>query len=167
MNDIATMPARRRRRPEKVVPLWKVHLPLLVQETLSNPHMGALKIPYQILQSLLIELAKRTMRVGDIPVDEMMIRLAIYAQGDPHDPEHARGTARSINEDRIRETHSASRPEDVEAAIAAAHGDTAPTVPAVGDAVARAWPGMPFASRAAVALDAIERTHDIQETQSC
>lgn len=167
MNDTIAQPRRPRRKAEKVIPLWKVHLPLLVQETLSNPHMGALKIPYQILQSLLIELARRTMRVGDIPVDEMMIRLAIYAQGDPHDPDHARGTATSINEDRVRETHAASRPEDVGAAITAAHGDAAPTDPAMGDAVARAWPFMPFASRAAVVLDAIERTQDIQETESC
>jgi hypothetical protein len=149
------------------IPEWKVHLPLLIQETLSNPHMGALKIPYQILQSLLIELAKRTMRTGDIAVDEMMIRLAIYSQGDPYDPDHAKGTARSINEGRVRENHAASRPEDVEAAIAAAHGEETPDHPVMGDAIARAWNDMPFASRAAVVLDAIERNRHIRETEQC
>lgn len=147
------------------VPEWKVHLPLLIQETLSNPHMGALKIPYRILQSLLIELARRTMRTGDVAVDEMMIRLAIYSQGDPHDPDHAQGTARSINEERVRERHAQSDAQDVECAIAMAHLNTVPDLPTIGTAVGRAWESMPFASRVAVALDAIQANATEEEPE--
>jgi hypothetical protein len=159
VNQPSTMTTRTRRRRirEDGTPEWKVHLPLLVQETLSNPHMGALKIPYQILQTLLIELANRTMRIGDIPVDDMMIRLAIYAQGDPHDRDHAHGTAVSINEARVRETHAAQPPGRVDQAIVLAHVEEAPDAALIGAACAAAWSGMTFASRAAVDRDGLSR----------
>ena len=159
MNQPSTMPIRTRRRRirEDATPEWKVHLPLLVQETLSNPHMGALKIPYQILQTLLIELARRTMRIGDIPIDDMMIRLAIYAQGDPHDRDHAHGTAVSINEARVRETHAAQPSGRVDQAIVLAQIEEAPDATLIGTGCAAAWAGMPFASRAAVVIDGLSR----------
>lgn len=146
-------------------PKWKVHLPLLINETLSNPHLGALKIPYRILQSLLQDLVLRAARIGDVELDSLMIRLALYAQGDPHDEAYAPDSALHVNQIRVRELHG-STPE-TEQAIERAQDDEPGWEPSaregrrvhdwrthVGEASRRTWPTMPFASRVAVALDA-------------
>lgn len=168
MNQLSTPIRNRKQRIiSGEVPKWKVHVPLLIQETLSNPNMGALKIPYQILMSLFVELAEKTIRIGDIPVDDMMIRLAIYAQGDPRDRDHAKGTAISINESRVRDIHSDEKSEIVEKAIVMAHDDVAPDAALIGRGCAAAWSGMPFASRVAVAVDGLSRTTTNQDVASC
>lgn len=62
---------------------WKVHTPNLLREVLENPGTSALRIPLNIFGKLLAEVGERAAEINDPKLNELMLRLAIYEQGDP------------------------------------------------------------------------------------
>lgn len=151
---------------------WKVHTPRLLSEIMTNNHMGILKIPMNIFGRMLAALAERAMVLGDVPLDHLMIRLALYSQGDPSDPSFDLDGAVAINESRVRDQHTSTaeaptdfEKADLDLAIERAREDDHKWERAtrmhdwrnhVGSATQRQWSGIPFAARVAIALDAEE-----------
>lgn len=64
---------------------WLVHLPNLLVEICKNPQCEILRIPLTIVQRLLLELGERCAELNDPILNELMVRLTIYAVADPHE----------------------------------------------------------------------------------
>jgi len=63
---------------------WKVHLPNLLEEILTNPTTGALAMPLTILGHTLHELAELAIEIDDPRLHLMMLDLTLYEAGDPN-----------------------------------------------------------------------------------
>lgn len=57
---------------------WKVDSPALLQEIASNHGVAILKIPLNIFQSILAEVAERATEINDPILNELMIDLNLY-----------------------------------------------------------------------------------------
>lgn len=68
------------------MPKWKVHTPNLMREVLQNPGTGMLTQPINILARLLGQVAERAIELNDPELNQLMLRLALYEQGDPTSP---------------------------------------------------------------------------------
>lgn len=64
-------------------PKWKVHLPLLFKEILTNRGCLILRQPLLITRSILAEVAKRAIELNDPKLNALMLRLTLYEHGDP------------------------------------------------------------------------------------
>lgn len=67
-------------------PEWKVHTTHLLQEIVINPNMWALRTPVLIFRQLLAAVATRAIELDDPELNRLMLRLALYEQGDPTSP---------------------------------------------------------------------------------
>jgi len=67
---------------------WKVQLPKLFDEILSNPEMAVMKQPLAITMMLLRDVARRAIELDDPALHALMLRLALYEQGDPEAAEY-------------------------------------------------------------------------------
>jgi hypothetical protein len=57
---------------------WKVDVPNLLQEIMSNEGTAILRIPLNIFQMILMQVAKRAIELNDKELNKLMIRLALY-----------------------------------------------------------------------------------------
>lgn len=72
---------------EKLLP-WQIHSRRLLTECLSNPGTGVLRVPFVLLHNTLREVAQRATQINDIQLNELMMRLCLYAVSDPEDKEY-------------------------------------------------------------------------------
>lgn len=68
--------------------LWKVHTPNLLREVLNCQGSSALRIPLTIFSHLLSEVGERAAQLNDPKLNELMMRLTIYAVADPEMPDY-------------------------------------------------------------------------------
>ena len=68
--------------------LWKVHTPNLLREVLNCHGSSTLRIPLTIFSNLLAEVGTRASQLNDPKLNELMMRLTIYAAADPELPEY-------------------------------------------------------------------------------
>ncbi len=62
---------------------WKVHLPNLLNEIISsNVQLAVLYRPFQILCSLLSQLAGRALELNDPELNKLMLMLGLYELND-------------------------------------------------------------------------------------
>jgi hypothetical protein len=160
---------------------WKVHATALLKEIAINANMSALKIPLNIFKDMLAEVATRASVMGDERMDDLMMRLALYEQGDPYSEAHDPDFVAKANESRVKVLHGREpkstdgdhagnlarvREAEIERAIGLARTDVHEWSDPkgrirrhdwrehVGEAVQRQWPHIPFATRVAIILDA-------------
>lgn len=62
---------------------WKVNTPGLLREVTNNPGSGILRHPVAILAGLLGQVAQRAAEIDDPQLNILMLRLALYEQGNP------------------------------------------------------------------------------------
>ena len=68
--------------------LWKVQTAALLKEAVENtPDGWALKIPFEIMMSILAQVAKRAIELDDEELNKLMLRLCLYSIANPEDPE--------------------------------------------------------------------------------
>jgi len=67
---------------------WKVHTPNLLSEILSNPGTGILEKPVKIFSILLAKVSERAIELDDKELNKLMIRLTLYENADPENPEY-------------------------------------------------------------------------------
>jgi len=68
---------------------WKVHTLELFKEISSNfRHNAQIRIPLQILQNLLAQVAQRATELNDPQLNKLMIRLTLYSIADPNEPDY-------------------------------------------------------------------------------
>ena len=67
--------------------LWLVQTDDLFKEIMSNPGMEIMRIPLNILYSLLRRIAERATQINDRELNKLMIRLALYSISNYHDKE--------------------------------------------------------------------------------
>lgn len=68
---------------------WKVHTTDLFKEISSNiKHNPQVRIPLQILQNLLGQVAQRAIELNDPQLNKLMIRLTLYSIADPNSPDY-------------------------------------------------------------------------------
>lgn len=65
-------------------PKWKVHTPNLLKEILVNPQLACMAQPLNIFARLLAEVAERAIELNDPALNNLMMRLTLYEQADPH-----------------------------------------------------------------------------------
>lgn len=58
--------------------VWKVDTPSLLKEIMNNPCTEILKIPLNIFQGILTQIAIRAIELDDKELNKLMIRLALY-----------------------------------------------------------------------------------------
>lgn len=63
---------------------WKAHLPALFDEIMKKEGTSILRIPLQIVKDILAQVAARAIELDDPELNELMLRLALYEQGDPY-----------------------------------------------------------------------------------
>ncbi len=66
---------------------WKVNTPALFNEILVNHDCYMLEKPLQILGLILAEVAERAIELDDAQLNILMLRLALYENGDPYSKE--------------------------------------------------------------------------------
>lgn len=66
---------------------FRVHTTNLLNEVLKNPGTSALKIPLSIFGKLLFRVGVRASELNDPQLNELMVRLTIYACADPESPD--------------------------------------------------------------------------------
>lgn len=68
---------------------WKVHTTELFKEISANfKHDAQIRIPLQILQNLLAQVAQRAIELDDPQLNKLMIRLTLYSVADPKDRDY-------------------------------------------------------------------------------
>ena len=65
---------------------WKVHVPNLLKEVMSNQGAWALSIPINIFARLLHDVAARASELNDPEMNKLMMRLTLYEIADPTSP---------------------------------------------------------------------------------
>lgn len=66
---------------------WKVHTVELFKEISSSfSHSVLVRIPLQILQNLLAQVAQRATELNDPQLNKLMIRLTLYSIANPNEP---------------------------------------------------------------------------------
>jgi hypothetical protein len=68
---------------------WKVHTPNLLKEIAGNNETGILRIPLNIFQDLLRQVADRAVEINDEKLNCLMIRLTLYDNADPASPDYS------------------------------------------------------------------------------
>lgn len=63
---------------------WRVNTPQLLREVLGNNGVAILNVPLQIFADLLAEVADNAIRINDKELNKLMLRLALYEDGDPY-----------------------------------------------------------------------------------
>ena len=62
---------------------WRIHMPNLLEEALTNPGASALARPLNILGQKLCELAELAIEIDDPRLHLIMLDLALYSAGHP------------------------------------------------------------------------------------
>lgn len=65
---------------------WRVHTPNMLKESLGNPGMSAMNIPFQVFGDLLYQVAERAAEINDPVMNALMMRLTLYEAADPEKP---------------------------------------------------------------------------------
>jgi hypothetical protein len=63
---------------------WRVNTPQLLKEIAENNGVAILKIPLNVFQSILAEVAERASELNDPKMNALMCRLAMYSVSDPY-----------------------------------------------------------------------------------
>jgi len=67
---------------------WKVHTTgLFFEISRTLGHKPQVRLPLQILQNLLAEVAQRATELNDFKLNKLMLRLSLYSIANPDDPE--------------------------------------------------------------------------------
>lgn len=67
------------------IPVWRVNTPQLLREILNNGSIvGILSKPLAIFAELLAAVADRAIELNDPKLNHLMMRLALFEQGDPY-----------------------------------------------------------------------------------
>lgn len=66
---------------------WKVHTTGLFKE-IASMEGGAFRIPLNILQYLLAQVAQRAIELNDPQLNKLMIQLTLYSIANPNDPDY-------------------------------------------------------------------------------
>jgi|GEM_PF-3052039 len=74
---------------------WRVNTPGLIKEIMSNNHMAILRTPLQIFSDILSQVADRAIKIDDKELNKLMLRLALYENGDPYSKDY---DAKAVNE---------------------------------------------------------------------
>jgi hypothetical protein len=74
---------------------WRVNVPGLLKEVLSNAGAEILSIPIQIFAGVLEEVAQRAIELDDPQLHALMCRLALYETADPYSKEYDEALVRS------------------------------------------------------------------------
>jgi len=79
---------------------WKVHVVDLFKEISANfKNDPQIRIPLQIIQNLLAQVAQRAIELNDPQLNKLMIRLTLYSIADPHSPDYdSEAVAKILNE---------------------------------------------------------------------
>ena len=80
---------------------WKVNTPALLEEIVGcglDKSMGILYRPVNILRNLLIEVADRAIQINDPELNILMLRLALYEEGDPYSKDYNPDAIRLMKE---------------------------------------------------------------------
>jgi len=68
---------------------WKVSVVELFKEISANfKHDPQIRIPLQIIQNYLAQIAQRAAEINDFQLNKLMIRLFLYSISDPKDPDY-------------------------------------------------------------------------------
>ena len=67
--------------------LWKINVFGLLEEILGNPTCFIMAKPFNILISILRELAKRAIELDDKELNKLMLRLSLYEIANPESSE--------------------------------------------------------------------------------
>lgn len=83
---------------------WKIHLPNMLQEIAQNggPGVYTLKIPLQILGSILYELGEVASEINNPQLNAIMMQLTIYSIADPESSEYKPGFATKYMNQHLR-----------------------------------------------------------------
>ncbi|MPS48523.1 hypothetical protein [Methylobacillus sp.] len=65
----------------------KVHTPRLLEHVLDNPGTQILYRPFQFFGRMLGEIADRAAQLNDPILNDLMLRMALYEEGDPENLE--------------------------------------------------------------------------------
>ena len=130
-------------------PEWKVHTSRLLQEIAINPNMGALRIPMTIFQRILVEVAARAIELDDDKMNSLMMRLALYEQGDPYSPDFEGDAAREKAEARLEDDEL---PDALRHIVLADDPDWS-ALPTVGARIRSEWRTIPIRIRIAIVVD--------------
>jgi len=128
---------------------WKVHTSRLLQEIGINPNMGALRIPMNLFQRILIEVAARAIEIDDDKMNRLMMRLALYEQGDPYSPDFQGDAAETKAAGRLEEVEL---PDELREMVVNDSPNWA-LLPTVGARTRSEWATMPSRIRIAVIVD--------------
>lgn len=82
---------------------WKVNTPQLLGEILNNPSTGILEKPLNIFGKILAEVAERVNEIQDPILMELMLRLALFEEGDPYSDSFSIEKIKLVNEMAERE----------------------------------------------------------------
>lgn len=75
---------------------WKVHVPNLLSEIMTNNETAIFRQPLYILRSILVEIAERSSELNDPVLNALMCRLALYEISDPTSKEYNAELVNSI-----------------------------------------------------------------------
>lgn len=75
---------------------WTVHTPNLLNEIGCNTGASALKIPLNIFGKILYEVARRASELNDPELNQLMMRLTLYAIADPESPDYDRDIVNQV-----------------------------------------------------------------------
>lgn len=67
---------------------WKVNTPGLLEEILVNNETRFLKVPINIFQNILGQVAERAIKINDPELNLLMCRLALYEQANPYSKDY-------------------------------------------------------------------------------
>jgi hypothetical protein len=67
---------------------WRVHVPNLLSEIMSNHGMGILSKPLTIFGRILAEVGDRAIELNDPELNALMCRLTIFTVSDPLSPDY-------------------------------------------------------------------------------
>jgi len=67
---------------------WKVHTVELFKDIAANPECSMHRIPLNILQNLLAQVAQRATELHDPILDRLMIRLTLYSVANPNEADY-------------------------------------------------------------------------------
>ena len=86
---------------------WKVHTTDLLKTILDNNDTASLRVPINIFQSILAEVAKRAIELNDLKLNALMMRLTLYSVSNPCEPDYNE----KIVEDTIKKAQEVQRSE--------------------------------------------------------
>ena len=82
---------------------WKVHTTDLLKEIANNPECSMLRIPLNIFQRLLAQVAQRATELNDPQLNRLMVRLTLYSIADPKDLDYnPKIVTKILDDDKVR-----------------------------------------------------------------